>query len=641
MHKIIDDFFKETGKLAQNMSKYEYRKGQIEMSHKVADVLINGGILLVEAGTGIGKTMAYLIPAILTGEKIVISTGTKTLQEQLYFKDIDFLKKLGLNISASYMKGRNNYICLKKVDEIGYGSLLPLGEELKYWAKIEKWISETQSGDKSELSSVPENLMVWNEICSDTEGCLGKRCKFYQSCFIYKMRKEAEDSQLVIVNHHLFFADLNIKTTVGGELIPEFEKIIFDEAHLLEDAAINYFSITAAPWQLYLITRNIERKLYKQNSKEKDYIKNLIFSQIGRVLILNQSFFNSFERREENRFPLKNIVDRDKLNSAQELIDGVYELIKRIDNISIIEEDWQFLKNRLIKFNKDLEFILERQDKEYVYWGEFSERDSIILYATPIEIAEILREKLWCNIKAAILTSATLSVRGDFSFVKERLGINECENVIYNSPFDYKKQTILFIPRKFPEPSDANFIEAISEILCELVEISKGRAFVLFTSIHNMKNVYERLKGRINYPLYIQGEKPKRILIEEFKEKGNAVLLATGSFWQGVDVAGEALSCVIIDKLPFSVPSDPLVEARLKRIREKGRNPFYAYQLPEAVLNLRQGLGRLIRSKEDKGIMALLDKRIYEREYGRYILSSLREIVITNSLKDLILFITL
>jgi len=636
MHKKIDEFFKEGGVLHKKMPRYEFREGQIKMCHDVADILLNGGVLLVEAGTGIGKTMAYLIPAILINEKIIISTGTKTLQEQIYFKDIEFLKNVGMNISACYMKGRNNYICLKKINEIGYGDLLPLGEELKYWDSIKEWLSWTEKGDKSELSSIPENLSLWNDICCDTEGCLGKRCNFYNDCFLYRMRKKAEESQLVIVNHHLFFADLNLKTTMGAELIPDFEKAIFDEAHLLEDAALNYFSVLVAPWQLFLISRDIERRLYKLEGKERTLRKDLIISQIGKVLILNQSFFDSFERKEENKFSLNNkILDRDKLDKAKGLMDEVYELIKRIESLSNIEEEWVFLKNKLMKFNKDLEFILERGDKDYVYWGELSEKASVMLYATPIEISGILREKLWDNIQAAVLTSATLTARRDFNFIKEKLGINSSKDVIYDSPFDYKKQAILYIPRKFPEPSDENFIDAISEMICKIIDISKGRTFVLFTSIQNMKKTYEKIKDKISYPLYLQGEKPKRRLIEEFKEKGNAVLLATSSFWQGVDIIGEALSCVIIDKLPFSVPTDPIIEARLKRIREKGRNPFYSYQLPEAVLNLRQGLGRLIRSKEDTGILALLDNRVYERDYGRFILISLKEMEITNSLKDL------
>lgn len=638
IHKFIDNFFKEGGVLSSKMPNFEYREGQVKMCHEVADTLIGGGILIAEAGTGIGKTMVYLIPAILSNEKVIISTGTKTLQEQIFFKDIPFLSKIGFKeLSYCYMKGRNNYLCMRRYSEFLKDGLLPVYEEIDYLDEIKKWVNKTIRGDRSELAELPENLMLWREICCDVDNCHGRKCNYFYDCFLYKMRKEADDCQLIIVNHHLFFANLNLEVLEKNTLITECSRIIFDEAHMLEETALDYFSIKVAPWQLHFINKDIERKIYKLQSELSNKVKSLLLTKLKELIMCNNKFFNSFSLKIENKFKLdKHTFKEKQIDGANELIEIITDLSSLMKNIKVSDEEWQVLINRLINFQNALVFILNRESKFYVYWGEMQEKGSVILNATPIEASSILRDNLWQKIESAILTSATLSSQNGFDYIKLQLGIDECKERIYKSPFDYKMQSILYIPEDISEPLQDGFIYDIAEQVIKLIKISRGRAFILFTSFANMKQVYELLINKIDYPILIQGEKPKMKLIEEFKEKENTVLLATNSFWQGVDIVGSALSCVIIDKLPFSVPSDPVVEAKIENLRKKGRNPFYEFQLPEAILLLKQGLGRLIRSKSDIGIMALFDKRVYEKNYGKYILQSLEDLEITDNIKRVI-----
>lgn len=634
IHKYIDEFFQEGGILSKKLDQFEYREGQVGMCHNVADVLADSGILLVEAGTGIGKTMAYLIPSLLIDDRVVISTGTKTLQEQIFTKDIPFLRKTGYkNISACYMKGRNNYLCLYRFHDVSKSGLLPLGGELEYWPMIEDWATRTVSGDRSELGTMPENLILWNELSADADDCMVKKCEYYDDCYLYKMRKQAENSQLIIVNHHLFFADLYLKSISEATLIPEFNRVIFDEAHLLEDVAIDYFSMKSAGWQLPSLIKDLDRKMHKLHKEIGSRMRKMITHQAAELQKLSNHFYNSFPHDLDNRFALADkILNNEKKEDASALIAQVKEFANKLKASGAANEEWQIAVNNFTKFAQELDFIITRDNNDYVYWGEFTEKGSAVLNATPIEISAILKQHLWSSMGAAVLTSATLSSHGSFDFIKNCLGIEQCKGSIFKSPFNYKEQAMLYIPRKFPEPSHQNFVDAVADAVSKIIEISKGRAFVLFTSFQNMRRVYEKIKDVIEYPILLQGDKPKTKLIEEFKERGNAVLLATNSFWQGVDVAGEALSCVIIDKLPFSVPTDPVIEAKVERIRKQDKNPFYEYQLPEAVLSLRQGLGRLIRSKNDRGIMALLDKRVYEKEYGRYVIMSLNEMNITNDI---------
>lgn len=638
IHKFIDNFFKEGGILSVKMPNSEYREGQVMMCHEVADTLIGGGILIAEAGTGIGKTMAYLIPAILSNEKVIISTGTKTLQEQIFFKDIPFLSKVGFKeLSYCYMKGRNNYLCMRRYSEFLKDGLLPVYEEIDYLDKIKRWVNRTVRGDRSELNDLPENLMLWREICCDVDNCQGRKCNYFNDCFLYKMRKEAEECQLIIVNHHLFFANLNLEVSEKNTLIPECSRIIFDEAHMLEETALDYFSIKVAPWQLHFINKDIERKIYKLQSELGNKLKLSLLTKLKELIMSNDQFFNSFSFKLDNKFKLdKHTFKEKQIEEANKLIKIIRDLSSLMKNIEVSDEEWQVHINRLINFQNELDFIVKKESNFYVYWGEMQEKGSVILNATPIEVSSILKDNLWQKIESAILTSATLSSQNGFDYIKLQLGIDECKEHIYKSPFDYKRQSILYIPNDISEPLQQSFVYDIAEQVNELIKISHGRAFILFTSFANMKQVYELLNNKIDYSILVQGEKPKTKLIEEFKEKGDTVLLATNSFWQGVDVVGKALSCVIIDKLPFSVPSDPVVEAKIENLRKKGRNPFYEFQLPEAILLLKQGLGRLIRSKSDIGIMALLDKRVYEKNYGKYILQSLEDLEITDSINRVI-----
>jgi len=488
-------------------------------------------------------------------------------------------------------------------------------------------------GDRAELEDLPENLVLWREICCDADNCQWRKCEYFSNCFLFKMRKEAEESQLVIVNHHLFFADLNLKMAGRGTLMPEVEYVIFDEAHMLEEIALEYFSVKVAPWHMHYINRDLERKIYKLQKEIGSIAKNTLLHKLVELLQINDQFFNSFSLKLDSRFVLNKKTFKDEQEKyASNLISEINSLVSFMKQLEVSDEEWQLLMNRVAGVKQGLEFILKRESKGYVYWGEAQEKGGVILNATPIEVSGILKNNLWNELKAAILTSATLSSHNGFEYIKLELGIEESKESIYKSPFNYKEQSILYIPTGISEPMDYNFVNEVAEQVRELIEISKGRAFILFTSVANMKRVYELLDGRIRYPIFVQGEKPKTKLIEEFKKRGNAILLGTSSFWQGVDIVGSALSCVIIDKLPFSVPSDPVIEAKIEDMRRKGHNPFYEFQLPEAILLLKQGLGRLIRSKTDVGIMALLDKRVYEKNYGKYVLQALSEMEITNNL---------
>jgi len=651
-------FFAPGGLLSKTHPAYEFRRGQLQMAQAVEEALEEKRHLIVEAGTGTGKTLAYLLPVIRSGKRVIISTGTKNLQEQLFFKDVPALERAlfpegDRKLSVCYMKGRNNYLCRKKLIDLTDQPVLSGLEEIEHYRAIAAWEKTTQSGDRAELAELPEASAVWHKLDARADTCLGQKCKDYDRCFITEMRRRAAESDIIIVNHHLFFADLSIKLEAEGApdagVLPECGAVIFDEAHELEDIAGNYFGISVSNLRMDDLTRDVEQML----QKEKLYTPQMS-GAIQSVRERSQLFF-SLLPANEGRFAFDSRREFLEENGEEFLAlnQSLYRLGAELDQLPQKPEDVFTLVRRAQQLQVQLRFVMENEDPNTVFWIErrafrgapgaarrkssdekqASGRTNVFLQATPIEVGQILRECLWSKLETSVLTSATLAVGGGFDYIRQRLGLDHARELIVASHFDYESQAILFVPPDLPDPRTPEFVGKAVTVIRQLLEITRGRAFVLFTSYKQMNEVYERLLGLLDYPMLKQGDAPKSALLEQFRLTPNAVLFGTSSFWQGVDVQGEQLSCVIIDRLPFAVPSDPVVAARVKAIDSGGGNAFFQYQVPSAVITLKQGFGRLIRSLHDRGLLALLDNRILKKQYGRVFVESLPPYSRTTDLK--------
>ena len=620
------------------------------MAQGVEQVLEEKRHLIVEAGTGTGKTLAYLLPVIRSGKRVIISTGTKNLQEQLFYKDIPFLEQAlfgesssGSRLSVCYMKGRNNYLCRKKLYDLTDQPVLSGLEEIEQYRAISAWEKTTATGDRAELSDLPETSALWHKLDARADACIGQKCSEWERCFITEMRRRGMESDIVIVNHHLFFADLAIKLQAGGApdagILPEAGAVIFDEAHELEDVAGNYFGISVSNLRVDDLARDVETSL-----QHNRMLSASLSGALGSLREKSQFFFSllppgegrfAFETRRE--FLEENGDEFVALNQSLMRLAGELEALPQKP-----EEVFNFVR-RAQELQVQLGFALESEDRNTVFWIErrggrgrtnstqrhkdtreaFQSRQNVFLQATPIDVGPILRECLWSKLECAVLTSATLAVGGGFEYVRQRLGLEHARESILPSHFDYETQALFYVPRDLPDTRTPQFTAKAAERIRKLLEITRGRAFVLFTSYAQMNDIYQRLLGELGFPMLRQGDAPKSALLEEFRLTPNAVLFATSSFWQGVDVQGEQLSCVIIDRLPFAVPSDPVVAARVKAIDADGGNAFFQYQVPSAVITLKQGFGRLIRSLHDRGLLVLLDNRILKKQYGRMFIESL------------------
>ncbi len=611
------------------------------MAQAVEQALEEKRHLIVEAGTGTGKTLAYLVPVIRSGKRVIISTGTKNLQEQLFWKDVPFLEQALFpngegKLNVCYMKGRNNYLCKKKLYDLTDQPVLSGLEEIEHYRAIAAWEKTTRTGDRAELASLPEASALWHKLDARADTCLGQKCSAFDKCFITEMHRRAMESDIIIVNHHLFFADLAIKQQAeyapDAGILPEVGAVIFDEAHELEDVAGNYFGVTVSNARFEELCRDVEISL------QRNHMLSAQLSGAVKSLRERAMFFFSVLPQGDGRFAFENRREFLEENGEEylSLQQSVRRLGSELENMPSKPEEVFNFSRRAQELQVQLGFLMEQEDHNTVFWIErrrgFSKgkdglsaggRQNVFLQATPIDVAPILKSCMFDQLECAVLTSATLAVGGGFEYMRRRLGLEHAREVILPSHFDYENQALFYVPPDLPDPRTPQFAAKAADRIKRLLEITRGRAFVLFTSYAQMNEVYQRLLGEFDYPMLLQGDAPKSALLEEFRLTPHAVLFATSSFWQGVDVQGEQLSCVIIDRLPFAVPSDPVVAARVKSIDADGGNAFFQYQVPAAVITLKQGFGRLIRSLHDRGLLTLLDNRILKKQYGRVFVESL------------------
>lgn len=617
------------------------------MAEAVEHAITERRHLLVEAGTGTGKTLAYLLPAIRSGKRVIVSTGTKNLQEQLFYKDVPFLEQVLFpdgkgKLRVCYMKGRNNYLCRQKLYDLRNQPILRELAEVDQYRAIAEWEEHTATGDRAEISGLPESSALWHKIDARSDACIGQKCSQFNRCFITEMRRRALESDLIIVNHHLFFADLSIKRAADSApdagVLPEAGIVIFDEAHELEDVAGSYFGVSVSNLRFDELARDIETTLRQRKTLPASVI------QACANLRERSQFFFALIPPGEGRFAFSNRREFLEENGDEYIsaMNALTRVMAELDGIKEKpEEVFQFAR-RAEELRVQLAFILESKDRNTVFWIERrgglgrgrSGSRIVSLQATPIDVSQLLRQTLFENLDCAVLTSATLAVSGGFEYIQRRLGLDHARALVVPSHFDYSRQALLYVPPDLPDPRSDQFAGRAAEVMRRVLEITHGRAFCLFTSYSQMQDIYERLLGELDYPMLIQGSAPRNALLDEFRTTPNAVLFATSSFWQGVDVQGEQLSCVMIDRLPFAVPNDPVVAARVAAIAADGGNAFMEYQVPGAVITLKQGFGRLIRSLHDRGLLVLLDNRIHRQRYGRVFLESLPKYGVANGLDD-------
>ena len=635
------------GALSRVLPAYEARAPQLAMAAQVEHALARGRALVVEAGTGTGKTLAYLLPAARSGLKTVVSTATKTLQEQLAEKDVPLLRALGVDAKVAFLKGRQNYLCLLRFEQFLRNPTFSVREEAAVFDAIAAWAETTQTGDRAELSELPENLASWRDLSATADQCIGAKCAHYDRCFVFRMRQKAAEADVIVVNHHLFFADLALRTSSAGDtgaaVLPKYDAVVFDEAHAVEEVATEHFGAQLSSFRVGELARDALKRL----QDHPDRVEALGLAT--RLLREGRDFFEvaaeaAPERRTdlgrssrqggggpavqgEGRWALLPGALRPAEAERQKLTEAIRALGAALSVTG--DEQLALLERRCLGLNADLELFSETKRRpDLIHWAE-SRGGHLFLHASPIDVKGLLQDKLYDRIGPVVFTSGTLAVGGQLEYFAQRIGLSDdsgplfpLETHVLASPFDYQSNAALYLPREMPDPQDPAFVEAVAGELRALLPITSGRAFVLFTSLRNMRAVHGLLADELPWQVLLQGDAPKGQLLKRFREKPS-VLFASQSFWEGVDVPGEALSLVVIDKLPFASPAEPIVAARIDRLRAEGQDPFYRYQLPQAALALKQGFGRLIRSATDRGIVAVLDPRMTRKGYGRVFIDSL------------------
>ncbi|EJG0416498.1 TPA: ATP-dependent DNA helicase [Vibrio parahaemolyticus] len=633
---MIAKTFSSDGALGKAIPGFQARQPQIDMAEAVSSAIKERSQLVVEAGTGTGKTFAYLVPALLSGKKVIISTGSKNLQEQLYHRDLPLMvNALGFYGQVALLKGRSNYLCLDRLSRQMVESHTNESDPtlLTQLVKVRSWSSETKTGDLGDCEDLPEDSMIIPTITSTNDNCLGKECPSYSDCFVLKARKRAMDSDIVVVNHHLFLADLAIKETGFGELIPEADVFIFDEAHQLPDIASEYFGQSVSSRQIHDLAKDIEIA-YRTEAKDMRQLQKvgdkLLQSAMDMRIVLGEPGFRGNWREAMQSESIKRELVR--LTDSLDLAIDVLKLALGRSQLL----DTAFERANLIKGRIDR--VCDVDITGYSYWYDTSPRH-FTLHITPLSVADKFHEQIEIKQGAWIFTSATLAVSGDFKHFTDRLGLKPKQQFSLPSPFDYEKQARLCVPRYLPEPNSPGLADKLVRMLAPVIEENDGRCFFLCTSHSMMRELGEKFREVLDLPVLMQGEMSKQKTLAEFMELGNALLVATGAFWEGIDVRGDALSCVIIDKLPFTAPDDPLLKARIEDCRLRGGEPFAEVQIPDAVITLKQGVGRLIRDQKDHGALIICDNRLVTRDYGGTFLGSLPPIPRTRDLERIKAFL--
>lgn len=630
----VQDIFSTDGPLANAISGFQPREPQLDMALAVEQAISKKQILLVEAGTGTGKTFAYLAPLFASHTKAIVSTGTKNLQEQLYHRDLPLVKKaLGSNKKTALLKGRSNYLCLFRLRQHSHGNVFYEKQTLSELNQVKTWSSTTKDGDVGELHSIQEGASILPYVTSTVDNCLGRDCPDYEACYLVQARKKAMDAELVVVNHHLFFADLSLKDTGFGELVPEVDCIVFDEAHQIPDIATEYFGEAVSSRQIQELCKDIEM-LQRTALKDADQLSK-VAKKLHLVVADLRILFPSNPEKGNWRLMMNRQDITQQIDTIKESFDILWEVLKvHLGREKALDQMFERAAQLRLKLNR----LTETEHDGVSLWYETTPKH-IVLHLTPLSIAQKFREMVTSPPRAWVFTSATISVDNDFSHLKGQLGLEESQDKILPSPFDYPNQAMLCVPRYLPAPSHKDMAKALKEIAVKLVKASEGRCFLLFTSHYMMRTVAELLAKKLSNTILVQGETSKRKLLERYIEEKDAVLCATGSFWEGVDVRGDDLTCVMIDKLPFASPDDPLLQARIENCRRSGLNPFATLQIPQAVISLKQGAGRLIRDQKDKGVLVICDNRLVSKEYGDIFLRSLPEMKRTRHLNDALSFL--
>ncbi len=630
--------FGPEGPLAGRIAGYRVRAQQIDMAEEVARAIRDCAKLVCEAGTGTGKTVAYLVPALISGGKVVISTGTKNLQDQLYQRDLPLVRDaLNMSVTTALLKGRANYVCHHHLERNLGEARLATREDAAHLQRIARFARSSARGDRAELADVPEDAPAWALATSTRENCLGSKCARYDDCFVMAARREALSSDVVVVNHHLFFADLMLKGEGMAELLPACNTVIFDEAHQLPQTATLFFGESLSTAQLAELGRDL-RVEAATTARDVPALPPLAARLERSARELRLSVREETARvaaqalRSNAAFREAIALVESALDEAGGLLRGLAERAEELDRLAV----------RALELRERLQRWRDEQDTRFVRWVEVHSQ-SLQLHATPLSVAEIFRKQLEGRPQAWIFTSATLAVKGDFSLYRGELGLDDARTACWDSPFDYAGNALLYVPRELPEPNSPDHTRAVVERALPVIRASGGRAFLLFTTLRGMRLAHELLREAfardgLPYPLLQQGEGSRSELLERFRRLGNAVLVASASFWEGVDVRGEALSVVVIDKLPFAPPDDPVLRARLEELERSGRNPFMDYQLPQAVISLKQGAGRLIRDENDRGVLMICDRRLFSRSYGRRIIPSLPPMPLTRDAGEVVAF---
>ena len=621
----IDTIFGPDGRLSKRMSGYEQRPQQTAMAEQVATAFTKSHRVVVEAATGTGKTVAYLVPAILSGRRTVVSTATKTLQDQIFTKDLPMLAEvLPKQFSAVLLKGRTNYLCWWQYENFRGDPRFRKAEDRHWWPAIQKWAAATETGDRAEIRELPDDWGSWADLSIGGDGCLGRECDFYDRCFVMRARQQAADADVVVVNHHLYFADLSLRTNQKAELLPSYEAVVFDEAHNLEEVAASWFGVAVSSWRIADLLGDILRFLEREQA-----LTASVTMTVADTRDRSNAFWGTIKRaaKDEPRIEYGDLADGamgDEIEQAHRALEVKLGLLgQAIEGIDGAGEIGTRLVERVEAIQVELALLVHREAPDLVYMAEVRGR-GVFLQAFPIDVSPILRDLLYATCKTQVFTSATLTTDGHFGFFKKRMGLpKETAELKLEPVFDYMQQALLYVPDDLPPPNTPDFVEQLVPTLERLVTITDGRALLLFTSYRNMNRAFELLAPKLDVTTLRQGDRSRNALLEDFREDTTSVLFATASFWEGVDVQGESLSLVCIDKLPFASPWDPLVKARLKHIEETGGHPFVDYQVPTAAITLKQGFGRLIRHRDDVGIIAILDQRLVKKGYGKRFLNSL------------------